>query len=139
LLALPRKFSSGLHTLRGGRRFTASSLMTVGVWMLETLIIYLCFLAFAIDLGPGAAMVTLALLTAGSILPSAPGFIGTYQLFVVSALSLYGIEETNSFAMSVFLNILVVSLTSTLGIIALLLEGGLVDFRRLLGNALNRA
>lgn len=139
LLTLPRKFSSGLHTLRRGKHFVGASLMTIGIWVLETIIIYLCFLAFAIDLGPGAAMVTLALLTAGSLLPSAPGFIGTYQLFIVSALALYGIDETNSFAMSVFLNIYVMALTTTLGVTALVLEGGLVDLRRLLGNALDRA
>ncbi len=137
LLTLPAKFSSGLHTVRRGKHFLAASLMTVGVWTLETIIIYICFMAFDIELGMGAAMVTLALLTAGSLLPSAPGFIGTYQLFIVSALSLYGIDETNSFAMSVFLNIYVMSLTTILGVIALLMEGGLVDFRRMIGNALN--
>ncbi len=139
LLTLPRKFSLGLHTLRAGRHFIAASMMTIVVWMLETAIIFTCFLAFDIELGVGAAMVTLALLTAGSILPSAPGFIGTYQLFIVSALNLYGVPETNSFAMSVFLNIYVMALTTTMGVIALLLEGGLVDFRRLIGSALSRA
>lgn len=139
LLTLPRKFSAGLHTLRRGRHFVAASLMTVGVWCLETAIIYLCFAAFAIELGPDAAMVTLALLTAGSLLPSAPGFIGTYQLFIVSALALYGVDETNSFALAVFLNIFVMTLTTVLGVLALLLEGGLVDFRRLLRSALDRA
>ena len=77
-----------------------------------------------------AAVVSLVFLCVGSMLPAAPGFIGTYQLFIVAALQLYAVSDTSAFALSVFLNLYVIVLTSILGVVAIVLDGGVVNLRQ---------
>ena len=53
-----------------------------------------------------AAFTIIVFLWAGSALPSAPGFIGIFQIACVLALGLYGMDESSAFAFSVLLHLL---------------------------------
>lgn len=131
-LSALQRFSTGLYAIRNARHFTLVGAMTLGVWLLEALVLYICFQAFDISVPPTAALVTLVFLCAGSMLPAAPGFIGTYQLFIVSALGLYSIPETSAFAMAVFINIFVILFTTLLGVMVVVMEGGMINMRQLM-------
>jgi uncharacterized membrane protein YbhN (UPF0104 family) len=52
-----------------------------------------------------AALTTIVFLWAGSALPSAPGFIGIFQIACVLALGLYGVDGSSAFAFSVLLHL----------------------------------
>jgi glycosyltransferase 2 family protein len=58
------------------------------------------------DLPLAAALTIAVFLWAGSALPSAPGFLGIYQIACVLALKLYGVDESSALAYSVVLHIL---------------------------------
>lgn len=133
-----QRFTTGLYAIRDAQHFTMVSAMTLGIWLLEALVLYICFLAFDIAAPPAAALVTLVFLCTGAMLPAAPGFIGSYQLFIVSALQLYNVSETSAFAMAVFINVLVIALTTGLGVMAIMTEGGMVNLRQLVASARNR-
>lgn len=129
-LGVFQKFSSGLYTLRNARHFALSSTLTLVIWSGEVIIMFLCFKAFSIPAPFMAAVVSMVFLSVGSILPSAPGFIGTYQLFIVAALQLYAVSSSSAFALSIFLNLYVIIMTSALGVLAIVLDGGLINFRQ---------
>jgi uncharacterized protein (TIRG00374 family) len=68
-------------------------------------IIAVMFMTMGWELPLGAALTTIVFLWAGGALPSAPGFIGIFQIACVLALGLYGIEESSAFAFSVLLHL----------------------------------
>ncbi|MFT4613994.1 MAG: hypothetical protein ACI9NT_001136 [Bacteroidia bacterium] len=129
------RFSTGLYAIRTAQHFTMVSAMTLSIWVLEAIVLYICFQAFELSAPPAAALVTLVFLCAGSMLPSAPGFIGSYQLFIVSALQLYNIPETSAFAMAVFINVFIIVLTTALGMMAIMMDGGMINLRQLMATA----
>lgn len=128
------KFSVGLYALRNAQHFMCLSVLTMLIWLFEVLLMYLCFKAFAISLGPTAALVTMVFLCIGGLLPAAPGLIGTYQFFIVAGLQLYAISETSAFALAIFLNLYVIIMTTLLGAVAMYRDGGLVNFRQIFGS-----
>lgn len=131
VLGILQKFSTGLFALRTVQHFTLLSVLTLVIWGWEVVVMYLCLQAFSISVPFMAAVVALVFLCVGSMLPAAPGLIGTYQLFIVAALQLYAVSDTSAFALSVFLNMYVIAMTTLLGLVAILLDGGLVNLRQI--------
>ncbi len=126
-----KKFSTGLYALRNTRHFATLIVLTLVIWGWEVVNMVLCLQAFSISVPVAAAIVALVFLCVGSILPSAPGMVGTYQLFIVSALQLYAVSETSAFALAVFLNLYVIVMTSLLGVAAVFFEGGLFSLKQI--------
>lgn len=139
VFAIFQKFSTGLYALRTVQHFALLSAITLLIWFGEVIVMLICLQAFSISVPFMAAVVSLVFLCVGSMLPAAPGFIGTYQLFIVAALQLYQVSETNAFALSVFLNLYVIVMTSILGVVAVLIDGGLVNFRQVFASASKKA
>jgi len=69
------------------------------------------------------------------MIPAAPGYIGSYQLVLVTAMQFYAVPESSSFALAVFLNLYVIIVTLILGLIAAFYEGGIVNFRQVFATA----
>ena len=135
LFGLMKKFSTGLHALRSAQNFMLLSVLTIIIWGSEIILLYLLMQAFSISAPFMAAVVSIVFLCIGGMLPAAPGWIGTYQLFIVAAMQLYAVPQTDAFALSVFLNFYIIAMTSILGLTAVLSEGGLVSFRQVFASA----
>ncbi|HYT55986.1 MAG TPA: lysylphosphatidylglycerol synthase domain-containing protein, partial [Verrucomicrobiae bacterium] len=56
--------------------------------------------ACRIDVPFAASWVVLAFVGIGVSLPSAPGFVGTYQFFTVAALALFSVDQNRAFGFS---------------------------------------
>lgn len=113
------RVAAGLHTLRNWRELAWVTLLSALIWSCETFIIYCSFMAFHLALPLAAALTTLFLLVIGTMLPAAPGFIGTYQFFFVTALAVYQTPTEQAFALGIFLNSFVIVCTTLIGIIPL--------------------
>jgi hypothetical protein len=70
-----------------------------------------------------AAIITGVILSIGMMLPAAPGSIGTYQFFGVTALQLYHVPDGLALAMAIFLNLFVFTFSTLLGLLALSVGG----------------
>jgi uncharacterized membrane protein YbhN (UPF0104 family) len=125
LIGTLRSLSQGLHGLRSGRRFAALMAASLPIWGVEVGMLVVCFQIFGLRLPPDAALITIIVLSVGTMLPAAPGFVGTYQFFVATALSIYGVEQAAAVGLSIFLNVFIIALTTIIGVAAMLLEGGL--------------
>jgi uncharacterized protein (TIRG00374 family) len=76
------------------------ALYSVSVWGCATLAIYLTLLACRLHLPAMASVVLVVLISLGSMIPSAPAFIGTMQYACVVGLGVYGVNREDALAMS---------------------------------------
>jgi len=85
-----------IHSISGiSRPLLVLEAMTFSmmIWTLEGTFLYLMARAFAVDLKYAEAFFLLFALGLSVTLPQAPGFVGTFELFGVTALSLLGISK----------------------------------------------
>jgi uncharacterized protein (TIRG00374 family) len=86
LVRLTARFTSGLDPLRDWRALPGLALLAIVGWLLQFGVFYLLMLAF-----PFAASFPLALVSGGvanfaTLLPSAPGFVGTFDAALIGLL-----------------------------------------------------
>ena len=60
--------------------------LSIVIWLIDILAIYLLFQAFHMHLSIAAATVLMIVLIIGIAIPTAPGFIGNWHFFASSAL-----------------------------------------------------
>lgn len=81
------------------------------IWLVDVAAIYALFLAFGFDLPLMASFVLMIFLIVGIAIPTAPGYIGTWHLACVLALSLYGLAKAEALSFAIvyhFLSMIVV-------------------------------
>ncbi len=116
------RFSLGLSALNTGRTMGIVSGQSLLVWLAEAVVMAMTFRVFHLSLPFAAATVTLVVLSLGMMIPSAPGFIGSYQFFIMSSLQLYAVSPAQALAVGLFLNLVVFALGTLSGVVALLAE-----------------
>lgn len=84
-------FSQGLEVLRSPRKFALVSALSILDWLAMVVVFSLVFRAFGFNLPPSAAGLTVALVNLGMIVPSSPGYVGTYEFFMVKSLGAFEI------------------------------------------------
>ncbi|MDP9372539.1 MAG: flippase-like domain-containing protein [Chloroflexota bacterium] len=101
---LLESFIGGLEALRRPRALASIAGLSLVVWALEGASYGFIMLAFPFDLGPGqwfaAAAFLLVFVNLGIMIPSAPGYIGTYQVFARLALGAFGVAPALAVGLS---------------------------------------
>ena len=108
---------------QGWKSNIAIVLSTIGVWAVVAGIYYLTAMKFGLNMGIGELLVITAFTSLVTIIPSAPGFIGTFQagfIFVFLALG-FGAEEAT--AVSIVIQLAFLVSTSAMGFISLHIMG----------------
>ncbi|MBI4390982.1 MAG: flippase-like domain-containing protein [candidate division NC10 bacterium] len=78
---------------------------TVLLWGSYVLTAQVAFWSVGLALPWTAAVALVVYLGVGLSLPSAPGYVGTFQFFTVAALALYGVEVSEALTFSIILHI----------------------------------
>lgn len=84
-------FARGLEVLRSPYGLTATMVLSVALWGAMTFIFYLIMEAFHFNQPMAVAALTVALVNLGMIVPSSPGYVGTYEFFILKSLGAFGI------------------------------------------------
>jgi uncharacterized protein (TIRG00374 family) len=124
---LPARYAEGLnrlfrHFLDGFRIITNPRLLiyviglSIFIWLIDVLAIYLLFLAFGFQLPVMAAFVLMIILVIGIAIPTAPGFIGNWHYFCIIGLTLFGIPRTDALTFAIIYHALSIGLVVVLGI-----------------------
>lgn len=90
-----RDFAGSLRVV-GTRRFGFAAAATLPIWMLESGAIWCVCRAIGLELAIAALAMVMALGSLSTLLPSAPGYIGGYQIAYVLALDPWGIDPTTA-------------------------------------------
>jgi uncharacterized protein (TIRG00374 family) len=75
-------------------------LLSIAVWGCAIAGVWCCLLAFDLRLPPLASVFLIVLISLGSMIPSAPAFLGTMQYACVIGLGIYGVDRSNALAYS---------------------------------------
>lgn len=124
------QFAQGLSAMSDKRVLAGVLLQSLLIWGGEAVAIDLMFRVFGLNLPFSAALVTLVVLSLGLIIPSAPGFIGSYQFFIMSSLDIYKVPEAPALGVGVLFNLVIFVLSTLLGLLALFFEWPFVWSRR---------
>jgi len=91
-------FTRGLVPLKHKFDYIIVFFTSIIMWAFYALVIYFGFLAFdfigTYSLNAYAAIVVLIITTISIVVPSSPGYLGTYHYLCVLSLGLYGIEKS---------------------------------------------
>lgn len=96
-----RSYLGGLSGMTRVRTLIPIALTSVLVWGFAMLGIYLCFGALGMHVPPVATVALVVLVAMGSMIPSAPAFLGTTQYACVVGLGLFGIGKSEALAYSI--------------------------------------
>jgi uncharacterized protein (TIRG00374 family) len=117
---VPRWYVQSLDYVRELRRpgiLAAALALTAVAMMCDYAIMWFAFLAMGWSLPLAAAVAASILVTLGTLLPAAPGYIGIYQVACVLALQPFGVAESAALAYSVIVQATVLSVLALLGLV----------------------
>jgi glycosyltransferase 2 family protein len=115
-ISIVRDFSNGFVMIAKVRSFIFIVFQTVIVWAIAALTVYVLFQALKMNLPILAIVVVLSLNGLGLILPSAPGFVGTFEFSIILALSLFNVPKENALIFAVIFHVLGVGINIVLGL-----------------------
>jgi len=94
-------FIDGLAAIKGGKRFVQVALLSLCLWSINGLSIYVLFIAFEYSLSLWAAFTLMLILILGIAIPTSPGFVGNWHYACIATLTLLfhlGKDDALSFA-----------------------------------------
>lgn len=97
------RFLDGLELLSRGHHLLWVIVLSVATWLAMALGYYFCMLAFGLDNLPWDASLVLVVVTALAVmLPSGPGFVGTFEVGARYGLELFKVPETIAVSYAVY-------------------------------------
>jgi hypothetical protein len=109
-----------LHDMARSRSFLAAVALSFFYLALQVVPVYAVMRAYELDLSMSAAAIVTIILRLGSILPQAPGNVGSFQVLTVTGLRLFGIEKGLAAGYATFLFIVITVPLWVVGFVALI-------------------
>ena len=115
------EFSGGSH-----RRPVVifAAVLSLGAWLCDAAMIWFVGQALGIHLAPAEAVLISAITVLSTAIPSAPGYVGTYELAAVSVATALGVASGPALALAVLAHSLAIVPSALAGAVALALLGG---------------
>jgi glycosyltransferase 2 family protein len=120
VLRASRAFIAGLQSLKNPQSLVLVITLSISVWMLEASSYFLMMRAFNVRLDPDllvlAALLMLVTVNLGIMVPSAPGYVGTFQFFAVTALAVFGVDRETALAVGISSHLMQYILVTGIGL-----------------------
>ena len=120
-------FLQGLGALRDLRAIAGIVGLSIGVWSLEWATYAFVLQAFSLGLSTvewlAATTFLLVFVNLGIMLPSAPGYIGTYQFFAKLALNAFGVASASALGLAIVAHAMQYAIITSLGLLGLIRLG----------------
>jgi uncharacterized protein (TIRG00374 family) len=100
--ALLARFLDGLEILSRGHRLLWVTVLSVATWLAVALAFYFCGLAFELDLPWDASLVLVVVTALAVMLPSSPGFVGTFEVGARYGLVLFKVSENIAVSYAIY-------------------------------------
>lgn len=125
------RFVQGLSALRSGKQLLLILGLTLGIWGAEAASVGSVMQALHLSVTWTAWLFVLVALSLSFVVPAAPGAVGTYEFFVVSALKPFAVAHNQAVVLAFVLHAYTYLIASAQGLICLWVEG--VSLRDLAG------
>lgn len=121
-------FAELLRVMRT-RRFATAALVTAPIWAIETTAVWAMCRAVHVDLGASAMLCVIGASSLSTLLPTAPGFVGSYQFAFVLVLAEFGFGATQAIAAGTTSQVYIIGFYTLVGLLSLAISGGLAWLR----------
>jgi len=119
ITGIAKRFVEGLTALPSLKANFWIFFYSIVIWLCSVYTMYLLFISFNMDLPWEASFAVLGIVSLGIMIPAAPGFVGTFQLFCQGALGLYGVAQTTGLSYSIVMHAINIACVVVLGLIYL--------------------
>ena len=116
---LVNHFVSGFKMIADFRLIMYVTFLSMLIWAVNALAIYILFFAFDFHLPAVAAIAVMIVVIIGITIPTAPGFIGNWHFFCILGLGLFGISRVDAMAYAVLYHFLAIGIAVALGLVFL--------------------
>ncbi len=131
LLEFTERFLAGLESLRNFRNVLMIFFTSIIIWLLETVKYWFVMHAFPFEVSFFALMLMNGVVNLATTLPSAPGYVGTFDTPGIAVLTLYGVAQDLAGAYTLVLHAALWLPITLLGAFYMLREGlGWSDFEK---------
>jgi uncharacterized protein (TIRG00374 family) len=131
IMEMASSFLEGLESLRSFRNVIMIFATSIVIWLLETVKYWFIMQAFDFEVTFFALMLMNGVVNLATTLPSAPGYIGTFDAPGIAVLILYGVAEATAIAYTFVLHAALWLPITLLGIYYMIREGmGWSDFSK---------
>ena len=131
LMGFAERFMVGLASLRSFRNVLMIFLSSIIIWLFETAKYWFVMQAFDFEVSFFALMLMNGIVNLATTLPSAPGYIGTFDAPGIAVLILYGVAEPIAAAYTLILHAALWLPITLLGAYYMIREGlGWTDFSK---------
>ncbi len=100
-----RSFLQGFTVLKKTDHYLTIIILSILVWVLYIGTVYTSFFAFDFpqkyNINLFSSLIVLVIVSIGIMIPSSPGFVGTYHWFCMKSLSLFGVPESEALSFAV--------------------------------------
>ncbi len=120
-----RSFAQGLDVLADVRLLVAISAFAIIIWVGYAFFYWIAIMAFpapgggGIQIGLLGGMFILGAIALGVLIPSSPGFVGTFQIACITALTAMGVESATAESFAIVIHIMQFIPITLVGIIYL--------------------
>lgn len=97
-------FLTGLRVVQHKKNMVIIFFYSILVWLVEALTYYVISLSFNIDLPVYVFIITVVIVNLGILIPSAPGYIGSFEFFTISSLAIFSIENSTALSYAIILH-----------------------------------
>jgi uncharacterized membrane protein YbhN (UPF0104 family) len=97
-LAVAAKFISGLGVLNDLKLAGLTLILSAVAWLLEAGVYVMVGRAFGMTVAPVGYLLALAVANLGTMIPSSPGYVGTFDALVARSLAIFGVGEALALA-----------------------------------------
>jgi glycosyltransferase 2 family protein len=101
---LLNNFLSGLIIVNHKRNILLAFIFSIIVWLVEASTYYIISVSFGMDLPVYVALLTVVIVNIGILIPSAPGYIGAFEFFCISALGIFAVERSIALSYAIVLH-----------------------------------
>ncbi len=105
LLRWVTELASGVALLRDPRRVLVALALSAAVWIAESGLFLFLLPAVGLDARASVALVALGVTNLGILVPSTPGYVGTFHYFASQSLILFGIPAPTAIAYAVIVHL----------------------------------
>jgi uncharacterized protein (TIRG00374 family) len=132
LLRLFQGFVEGFSVLRRGHLLLPIVALSIGAWLTEATMYYIIMRGFALDTSFLAALLGMAAGNLGTMIPSSPGYVGTFDVPLQTVLTeLFGIEPAVATSFTLVVHAALLVPVVVVGLVLLSREGlSLADVSR---------
>jgi glycosyltransferase 2 family protein len=128
---LARRWDQLVRGVSSGLRGNAATVVfcSTGVWALETLAFGVLVRSLGVNLSPPENLMLLGLASLSTLVPTAPGYLGTYQLVFGHVFQILGFSQTIGIIAATAIQIFCFGTVTILGGLVLLSRSGLTIWR----------